>query len=79
MPGYIGLGFVLRGEVMGHTLFGTLTSPETFGSYGAGTTILWVDPVLNMTFVGLCTGVMERGDNMERWQKLADIAVSAAI
>lgn len=79
MPGYIGLGFVLRGEAMGHTLFGTLTSPNTFGSYGAGSTIMWVDPELDMSFVGLTTGVMERGDNMERWQKLSDIAVSAAI
>ena len=79
MPGYLGFGFILRGEKMGHTLFGTLTSPETFGGYGAGTTIFWVDPVREMTFVGLTTGVMERGDNMERWQKLADIAVSAAL
>ena len=78
MPGYIGLGFILRGEMVGHNLFGTLTSPETFGSYGAGTTILWIDPELDMTFVGLCTKVLERGENIERWAKYSDIAVSAA-
>jgi CubicO group peptidase (beta-lactamase class C family) len=79
MPAYIGLGFSLRGEAIGNTLFGTLTSPHTFGNYGAGTTIFWVDPELDMTFVGLCTGVMTSGDNIERWQRLADIAVSAAL
>lgn len=79
MPAYIGLGFSLRGEAIGNTLFGNFTSPETFGNYGAGTTIFWVDPELDMTFVGLCTGVMTSGDNIERWQKLADIAVAAAV
>ena len=78
MPAYIGLGFSLRGEQIGNTLFGTLTSPHTFGNYGAGTTLYWVDPELDMTFVGLCTGVMTSGDNIERWQKLSDVAVSAA-
>ncbi|HEX7416811.1 MAG TPA: serine hydrolase domain-containing protein, partial [Steroidobacteraceae bacterium] len=78
MPAYIGLGFSLRGEAIGTTLFGTLTSPHTFGNYGAGTTIFWVDPELDMTFVALCTGVMNSGDNIERWQRLSDIAVSAA-
>jgi CubicO group peptidase (beta-lactamase class C family) len=34
MPAYIGLGFSLRGEVVGRHLFGTLTSPQTFGNYG---------------------------------------------
>ena len=76
---YIGLGFSLRGEAMGRHLFGTLTSPQTFGNYGAGTTLLWVDPELDMTFIGLCTGVMNSGDNIERWQKLSDIAVSAVL
>jgi len=46
------------GDRMGTPLFGTLTSPETFGNHGAGTTLFWVDPELDMTFVGLTTGVM---------------------
>lgn len=79
MPASIGLGFPLRGTAMGHHIYGTLTSPSTFGGYGAGTTLFWVDPALDMTFVGLCTGVMKRGENIERWQRLSDIAVSAAL
>ncbi len=79
MPAYIGLGFSLRGVQIGQSLFGTLTSPQTFGNYGAGSTLFWVDPALDMTFVGLTTGVMTSGDNIERWGRLSDIAVSAAI
>jgi len=79
LPAYIGLGFSLRGDRMGHALFGTLTSPETFGNHGAGTTLFWVDPELDLTFVGLATGVMNSDVNIERWQRLSDIAVSAAI
>jgi hypothetical protein len=38
-----------------------------------------VDPELDLTFVGLCTGVMNSADNYLRWRRLSDIAVSAAI
>ena len=79
LPAYIGLGFSLRGDRIGHALFGTLTSPETFGNHGAGTTIFWIDPELDMTFVGLTSGVMNSDVNIERWQRLSDIAVSAAV
>lgn len=78
-PAYIGLGFSLRGASLCHHLYGTLTSPETFGNYGFGATLFWVDPELDMTFVALSTGVMDRVPNMERFQRLSDIAVSAAI
>jgi CubicO group peptidase (beta-lactamase class C family) len=79
LPAYIGLGFTLRGDRMGHALFGTLTSQETFGQHGAGTTIFWVDPELDMSFVGLTAGVMNADVNIERWQRLSDIAVAAAV
>ena len=79
MPAYLGLGFSLRGEAIGNTLFGTLASPETFGNYGAGSTFFWVDPELDMTFVGLTTGVMNSADNIGRWGKLSDMAVAAAL
>ena len=78
-PAYIGLGFSLRGPSICHHLFGTLTSPETFGNYGAGSALFWVDPELDLTFVCLSAGVMNSADNFERFQKLSDIAVSAAI
>jgi CubicO group peptidase (beta-lactamase class C family) len=77
-PAYIGLGFTLRGPSLCHTLFGTLTSPETFGNYGAGSTLFWVDPELDLTFVCLTAGVMTSGENFERFQRLSDIAASAA-
>jgi CubicO group peptidase (beta-lactamase class C family) len=78
-PAYIGLGFELRGKAICHHMFGTLTSPRTFGNYGAGSSVFWVDPDRDMTFVCLSAGVMNEADNIERFQRLSDIAVSAAI
>src|SRR3990172_558793 len=78
-PAYIGLGFSLRGSSICHHLYGTLTSPETFGNYGLGSTLFWVDPELDLTFVALSTGVMDRAPNFERFQRLSDIAASAAV
>ncbi len=78
IPAYIGLGFPLRGETVGVNLYGALTSPGTMGGYGAGTTIWWTDPELDLTFVGLMTGVMNADANYLRWRRLSDIAVSAA-
>lgn len=77
-PAYLGLGFQLRGEAMSRHIFGTLTSPRTFGNQGAGSTLYWVDPDLGMTFVCLTVPVLDDGDNIERFQRLSDIAVAAA-
>ncbi len=77
-PAYIGLGFSLRGTAICHHMFGTLASPRTFGNYGAGTTLFWVDPERDLTFVCLSAGVMESNANIERFQKLSDIVISAA-
>jgi CubicO group peptidase (beta-lactamase class C family) len=77
-PAYIGLGFFLRGEAMCHHQFGTLSSPRTFGHTGAGSTIFWVDPKRDLTFVCLTAGVINEGDNIERFQRLSDMAVAAA-
>lgn len=78
-PAYIGIGFSLRGEAICHHQFGTLSSPRTFGNHGAGSALFWVDPERDMTFSCLTAGVMDEGDNIERFQKLSDIAVSAAV
>jgi len=78
-PACIGLGFALRGTALSHHLFGTLASPGTYGNYGAGTTLFWVDPERDLTFVCLSAGVMESNANVERFQKLSDIVISAAI
>jgi CubicO group peptidase (beta-lactamase class C family) len=77
-PAYMGLGFALRGTAIGHHLFGNLASPGTFGNHGAGSTIYWVDPVRDVSFVCLTAGVMDSLDNIERFQRLSDIATSAA-
>ncbi len=78
-PACIGLGFALRGTAISHHLFGTLASPGTYGNYGAGTTLFWVDPERDLTFVCLSAGVMESNANVERFQKLSDIVISAAV
>lgn len=78
-PAYIGLGFGLRGEKVCPSLFGTLTSPGTFGNYGSGSTLFWVDPDIDMSFVCLSAGVMQPAPNIERFQRLSDIAASAAV
>jgi len=77
-PAYIGLGFFLRGEAICPHQFGTLASPRTFGNTGYGSAIFWVDPAREMTFVCLTAGVMDEADNIERFQRLSDIALSAA-
>lgn len=77
-PAYIGLGFSLRGTKMTNHMFGTQTSPETFGNYGAGSVLYWVDPELDLAFVCLTTGLLSSNRNIVRFHKLADITVSAA-
>lgn len=76
-PAYIGLGFSVRGERIVHHQFGTLTSPETFGNYGAGSSMFWVDPELDLSFVCCTTGLLAQAPNIERFQRLSDIAVGA--
>ena len=77
-PAYMGLGFALRGTALCHHLFGTLASPGTFGNHGAGSTLYWIDPERDLSFVCLTAGVMDSLDNIERFQRLSDIAISAA-
>lgn len=78
-PAYLGIGFSIRGDRVCHHQFGTLNSPRAFGNHGAGSTLFWIDPQLDMTFVCLTAGVMDEGDNIERFQRLSDIAISAAV
>lgn len=78
-PAYIGLGFNVRGEGIVNHQLGTLTSPETFGNYGSGSAVFWVDPALDVTFVGLTAGLLSQAANIERFQRLSDIAVSAIV
>ena len=78
-PANQGLGFQVRGTGVYQHLFGQLSSPDTFGNYGAGSTMFWVDPVADVTFSFLSAGVMTQGSNIERCGKLSDIALSACL
>ncbi|QZH76236.1 MAG: beta-lactamase family protein [Erythrobacter sp.] len=78
-PANQGLGFQVRGTGVFQHLFGQLSSPETFGNYGAGSTMFWVDPEADMSFAFLSAGVMTQGANIERCGRLSDIALSACL
>lgn len=78
-PAYLSIGFSLRGTEICHHQMGTLTSPQTFGQHGQGSTLYWVDPKHDVSFVCLSNGVMIEGENYERFQKLSDIAITSVI
>lgn len=75
-PGYLGLGFPLAGEGTAPNMFGTLTSPRTFGAFGAGSSLVWVDPERELSFACLTSGVIAEDENFLRFQKLSDMAVA---
>ena len=78
-PAYLGLGFNVRGPGIVNTQLGTLTSEGTFGNYGAGSALFWVDPELDLVFVGLTSGLLPQAENIERFQRLSDMTVGAAL
>lgn len=78
-PANQGIGFQVRGAGVFHHLFGQLASPETFGNYGAGSTMFWVDPEADVSFALCSAGVMTQAANIERCGKLSDLALSAMI
>lgn len=76
-PGNMGLGFACGGAGLRVSQFGTLTSPTTFGNFGAGSTLLWVDPENDVTFVCLTSKIIEESDNIARFQRISDLVASA--
>lgn len=76
-PACLGLGFFLRGEGIHPTVFGTLASPETFGGFGAGSAIFWIDPERELTYAFLSAGLLEESYSVERHQCLADLVFAA--
>ena len=78
-PAYIGFGFNVRGARMVTTQLGALTSPETFGNYGAGTVLYWIDPESDVTFVALTAGLLDQARNIRRFQRLSDLVVGASL
>jgi CubicO group peptidase (beta-lactamase class C family) len=79
LPAYLGLSFFLRGEGLFPTPLGTLTSPGTFAGLGAGSTMFWVDPEKDLTFVCLTAGLLEEGASFIRMQRLSDLVVSSVV
>lgn len=77
-PGNMGLGFALGGAGLRVTQFGTLSSARAFGNFGAGSTLFWIDPERDITFVCLTSKVIEESRNIERFQRLSDMVLSAA-
>jgi CubicO group peptidase (beta-lactamase class C family) len=78
-PAYLGLSFFLRGEGIFPTYFGTMASPGTFGGIGAGSTLFWIDPERDLTFVCLTTGLLEESHSVDRFQRLSDLVQAAVV
>jgi CubicO group peptidase (beta-lactamase class C family) len=78
-PAFLGLTFFLRGTGIFPHWFGNLSSPGTFGAVGAGSTVFWVDPERDLTFVCLTAGLVEETRNVDRFQRLSDLVSSAVI
>jgi len=76
-PAYLGLSFFLRGEGLFPTPLGLTTSQGTFAGLGAGSTMFWVDPERDLTFVCLTAGLLEEAASMLRFQRLSDLVVAA--
>jgi len=54
-------------------LFGTLSSPATFGHVGLGSIVGWVDPEAELTFAYVCNGIREESyEHAARVNQLAD-------
>jgi len=78
-PAYLGLGFFLRGEGFFPTPFGQLASPSTFGGFGAGSSVFWIDPITDVTYAFLSSGLMEDSYSIERHMRLSDLVHAAAL
>ncbi|NPV58902.1 MAG: beta-lactamase family protein [Actinobacteria bacterium] len=78
-PAYLGLTFFLRGEGEFPTPLGLKASPGSFAGLGAGSTIFWVDPERDLTYVFLSAGLMEEGPSVERHQRLSDLVHEAVV
>jgi len=78
-PAYIGLGFSLKGDTIVPSQYGTLTNVGTFGNNGAGSSLYWVDPVADVSFVCLTAGVVHEWENIKRFQRYSDTVAAAML
>ena len=61
------------------TYLGVTSSPRTFAGLGAGSSMFWVDPERDLTFVMLTAGLLEETRNLERCQRLSDLVQAAVV
>jgi len=78
-PANIGIGFFVRGEGVQPGPMSNFSSPQTFCGWGAGSTCFWIDPVQQLSFSFLSTGLMEETYHCERLQRLADLVVTSLV
>ncbi len=78
-PAYLGLSFFLRGAGHFPTPHGLAASSGTFGGMGAGSTLFWVDPEKDLTFVFLSAGLLEDGKSILRHQRLSDLVIASVV
>ncbi|MGH7856666.1 MAG: serine hydrolase domain-containing protein [Candidatus Binatia bacterium] len=79
-PANRGLGFWIRGAgVFAPSVFGSLASPRTFGHPGASSIMAWADPVRDLVFVNLATGLIEEWRHILRTHLLSDLAQSCVV
>lgn len=76
-PANLGLSFFIRGEGIFPTFLGLTTSPGTYAGLGAGSTMFWIDPYRDLTFIFLSAGLLEEGHNLLRLQRLSDMVVAS--
>ena len=46
---------------------------------GAGSTIFWIEPERDLTFVCLTAGLLEESRSMDRFQRLSDLVLAAVV
>jgi CubicO group peptidase (beta-lactamase class C family) len=78
-PGYLGIGFFVRGSSVTNGPFGVLNSPNALGGFGLGATMCWVDPKYDLSMVFLSTGLMGEPDSWSRDTTLSDLVISSLI
>jgi CubicO group peptidase (beta-lactamase class C family) len=76
-PGYLGIGFFVRGDTMTNGPFGVLNSPSAFGGAGMGATFAWVDPAYDLSVTFLSTGLMNEAESWNRHAIIADLILSS--
>jgi len=78
-PASMGIGFWVRGRGIQPGPLSNLSSPNTFGGWGAGSAAFWIDPELDLTFAFLSAGLMSAADHIERIQRLSDLVIGAVV